>query len=313
MYCSQCGTSNEDTAKFCASCGTATSRIAGKVPVAQNLDEQNSVELYKAIIGPANQDYYLKQFARFDKAGGASITWHWPAFFVTIFWLLSRKMWLNTVLYIFLLFLPLIPLAIVAAVFDKNPAFIEDIYSFYWFAMYMLPAMFANALYYRYCKKKIEESAASSRSHEEQLGKLKSAGGFGTGPIVTIFLILLAVPIIGILAAVALPAYQDYTTRARVTSALIEGRYTTASVASHFYQHQGLPTSLESAGIQAPANIDYNSENGTVIFTVPGESPIKGKSILLVPSLDSNEKIIWTCMTEEVPSRYLPAACRTKK
>src|SRR3954465_13885390 len=47
---------------------------------------------YEAAIGP-NSGYYLKYFEAFD-SGESKASWHWPAFFVTSFWFLYRKMWL---------------------------------------------------------------------------------------------------------------------------------------------------------------------------------------------------------------------------
>src|SRR5690606_28271216 len=48
--------------------------------------------LYRAVIG-RNAEYYLERFRGFDAAGKAGASWHWPAFFITFFWLLYRKMW----------------------------------------------------------------------------------------------------------------------------------------------------------------------------------------------------------------------------
>ena len=50
-------------------------------------------ELYKATVGEKSQDYYLRQFARFDQAGKTSATWHWPASLSTLNWLAWRGMW----------------------------------------------------------------------------------------------------------------------------------------------------------------------------------------------------------------------------
>ena len=52
-----------------------------------------TAELYRAAIGPSAQDYYLKHFLRFDSEGKTSATWHWPAYWATLNWLIYRRMW----------------------------------------------------------------------------------------------------------------------------------------------------------------------------------------------------------------------------
>src|SRR4051812_8384496 len=54
---------------------------------------------YQAAIGP-NTGYYLEHFERLD-AGGSKAGWHWPAFFVTTYWFIYRKMWLPGLLNFF--------------------------------------------------------------------------------------------------------------------------------------------------------------------------------------------------------------------
>jgi hypothetical protein len=96
MLCQKCGHANDSTAKFCAGCGNMLSQPAQDefIQPTEIKSQAQKNELYKTIIGPKNQDYYLKQFSQFDTNGG-SISWHWPALFATFFWLIYRKMWLN--------------------------------------------------------------------------------------------------------------------------------------------------------------------------------------------------------------------------
>ena len=52
-----------------------------------------TAELYRAAIGPHGQDYYMRQFAKFDAHGKTGVSWHWPAYWATLNWLIYRKMW----------------------------------------------------------------------------------------------------------------------------------------------------------------------------------------------------------------------------
>lgn len=47
--------------------------------------------LYAAVVGEKNRDYYMAYFQRADARGYPPIAWHWPAFFIGMFWLLYRK------------------------------------------------------------------------------------------------------------------------------------------------------------------------------------------------------------------------------
>ena len=54
-----------------------------------------------AYVGPKNAEYYAKHFEKFRQGG--SISWNWPAFFLSTVWLLYRKLWLLAFLYWFVL------------------------------------------------------------------------------------------------------------------------------------------------------------------------------------------------------------------
>jgi hypothetical protein len=115
MFCPKCGASNDAAAAFCAACGDVLPLPAGGFQQAQGTSNESAGlgEYYKAVLGPKNQDYYLRQFARFDADGKVSATWHWPAFFVTFYWMLYRKMWLFALVYFIL---PYLYLGLVGAI-----------------------------------------------------------------------------------------------------------------------------------------------------------------------------------------------------
>lgn len=226
-------------------------------------------------------------------------------------------MWLNALIYFLLPYLLLIPLGIAGAVAGNSAGTIIGIsYVLFFIAIFLLPPMYANALYYKHCRKKITETSMSSRDLQRRLGELSEKGG--TSSVILIFVLIFAfIAFIGILAAIALPAYQDYTTRARMAGAVAFGSNAADSVANYYYQHQEIPSSLEQAGFvtrmpPAVKALGVNSENGTVIVTM-ASAPISGKTFLFVPSLDSNKKIVWRCMSQEIQDKYLPQQCRQKK
>lgn len=316
MFCAKCGTSNDDTANFCASCGYAlplSDQDASKSQVKAE-GSASADEYYKAIIGPKNQDYYLRHFSRFDNDGKTSTTWHWPAFLVTFYWLLYRKMWLNALIYFFLPYLVLILLGIVGAVAGDESGVLAGIgYLLYAAAIFILLPMQANAFYYKQCKKMISAVRATSQDTQRQLGELSGRGG--TSSIVIILILIFTfVAVIGILAAIAIPAYHDYTVKARMVQAESIGRAATGIVGDFYSQHQTIPENLQEAGF-APTlppfvkEISIDVQSGTIIITMDS-SVVDGKSLMFVPSKDDNGELVWSCMSDEIQDRYLPRDCR---
>ena len=125
--------------------------------------------------------------------------------------------------------------------------------------------------------------------------------------------LLVTVAVIGILAAVALPAYQDYTTRAKVNAALIEGNRAASAVADYYYRNGSVPPTITATGYvaapAAPVGAVTNNEQGHVRVEL-AFAPVAGKAIVLVPSLDQNKRVIWKCTSSEIEPRYVPASCR---
>lgn len=267
------------------------------------------------MIGPKNQEYYLNQFARFDANGKAGATWHWPACFMTFYWLLYRKMWLNALIYFVLPYILGFSIGLVAGFFGNSSGAMSVAYVLSAIVFFILPPMYANALYYQHCKKRIAEVIASSSDTQRQLGALSAKGGT-SGVILIFVLVFIVIAVIGILAAIAIPQYQEYVTRANTTQAMVTGKRA-ADLVTNFYNHnKALPDTLAVAGFSEPLPTAISgisvSQDGTIIITMSG-GPLAGKTILLVPSLDANKQVVWACMSKDILDRQLPQQCRKSK
>ena len=164
----------------------------------------------------------------------------------------------------------------------------------------------------------------------------------------TLIELMIVVAIIGILAAIAIPAYQDYTIRSQVTEGLNLAGAVKASVAEFYAQNGTWPDDLEALGLDTtnPPSGKYVSQvvvdNGTINITYSGTAPfqananIEGDILSLRPTISgtdaaaSNGDVVWTCGTRGVvgvdpandtagddattfvgtKAKYVPATCR---
>jgi type II secretory pathway pseudopilin PulG len=311
MFCAKCGNKNEDTAKHCSNCGFNLNQTSDSEAVKTELNDE---ELYKAFIGSSNQEYYLNHFKRFDADGKTSATWHWSAFFVTFYWFLYRKMWMPALIYFVLPYIVMIFIGILATIAGASAAgIITVLYLVFYVAIFVVPGMYANKLYYEHGKKKIAELRARNLSAERTLGELAGVGGTSNIGLI-IALVFVGIAMIGILAAIAIPAYQDYTTRAHLTQTLMIEKTAATAVSSYYLEHQKLPADLAQVGFTTPlppfiSSLTIDEADGTLVATM-ASPPISGKTLLLVPSKDESNGITWTCKAEEIKEKLLPPACR---
>lgn len=122
-----------------------------------------TAELYRAAIGPRGQDYYLRQFMRFDAEGGAGASWHWPAYCCTFNWFVYRKMWGWALGYVAaVLGLVLLIFGVGKLVFDYSDTSALLLFLGLLTAAFVVPALYANAWFYRHCTERITAALRST-------------------------------------------------------------------------------------------------------------------------------------------------------
>jgi len=155
----------------------------------------------------------------------------------------------------------------------------------------------------------------------------------------TLIELMIVVAIIGILAAIAIPAYQDYTIRSQVSEGLTLAGAAKAAVAESFSQTGTAPANRTVAGMSnnaADTNGKYVSsvdiQNGTIVITYGVEANTKiatagNNTLALVPYQTADSSVAWRCGTANAPNatgttilgnavnttvlpKYLPKACR---
>ena len=137
----------------------------------------------------------------------------------------------------------------------------------------------------------------------------------------TLIELMIVVAIIGILAAIAIPAYQDYTIRAKVTELINAAGVCKTSVTEYYQAVGSFPTNQTKAGCSDVGTINTVAAvvSAAGLITVNASGPLAtqlgaGKTFSLTPTTGAAGTPItdWKCNTAAttILPKYLPATCR---
>lgn len=290
--------------------------------------EQQKLNDYTVAVGK-NADYFVPRFEDMDN-GGSRFGWNWPAFFITGPYFLYRKMWLAGFLYIFWPFILMLPLGILAALMPNSAALLGGLAILLYLASWFVMPICANAFYWSKINALIRNLPRNVATQPDKRQRRLANNGGTTIAVPLVVFLFGGFGWLGIVAAISIPAYQDYMIRAQVS----EGIYYAGDAKSavvHFYgSRKTWPADNAEAGFGGTNNKFIESieiDRGSVIVTYGGEAneKLRGGRLAFVPGLNATGGVVWVCGDGPTPDgvtlsdgprgiemeeKYLPANCR---
>lgn len=153
------------------------------------------------------------------------------------------------------------------------------------------------------------------------------------GRAFTLIELAIVIMVIGVLAAIAIPAYQDYTVRSQVTEGLMIASGVKVGIAEAYGRSASWPADLAMANVRATPSGKYVEQvtvsRGTIFIEYGGASNanISGRVLTVRPTLTTTGTIDWSCGYQSergldpptgpaaphsttIPQKFLPADCR---
>ncbi|MGN6703209.1 MAG: pilin [Burkholderiaceae bacterium] len=132
----------------------------------------------------------------------------------------------------------------------------------------------------------------------------------------TLIELMIVVAIIGILAAIALPAYQDYTVRGRVSELAVMASSMKSTVTENIANNGGTIAAGSCNGVTNLTTATTNTASSTCtdttgVIAVTGTDKAKNVVLTFTPTVNADNTVAWKCTTASTDFKYVPAECRS--
>ena len=133
----------------------------------------------------------------------------------------------------------------------------------------------------------------------------------------TLIELMIVVAIIGILAAVALPAYQDYTVRAKVSEVILAASSAKTAISEAAQVGGGtMPASMtiDTQASKFVASVAYTQTSASVgvitVTTTAADNNINGVTVTMTGTVSGSGQVQWVCAPGTMNAKYLPSSCK---
>lgn len=130
----------------------------------------------------------------------------------------------------------------------------------------------------------------------------------------TLIELMIVVAIIGILASIALPAYQDYTVRARVSEMAVLASSMKATIGENIANNGGnigvgMCLGVTDLAVDTGNTLSSGCTDATGVVVMTGSAAAQGVTLTYTPAPNADGTVQWGCVGSD--NRYVPAECRT--
>ena len=281
-------------------------------PTAKPLPEGQ--ELFTALIGESKADYYLTEFD--DLAAGGKSHFNWAAFFGGSYWFAARGMWGMAIMILCVATVALILAGILASA--MGPAAWAVLAAWLLWRLLWLPLK-ANQTYFKFAQKRVKAMVRQySKQPDRMLRLLRGTTNMGAAVGLFAGVCVMALPVMGILAAIALPMYADYVDKAVWKQAHTEMVALQGPIDAVLQKNQTVQTTdPKAAGYVDISGVTKLREIETD-FDVVGEGYVMGRSqknYNLQMHLVRDSAGLWHCEihtsgSNPIPRRDIPAQCK---